>query len=65
LRGLEVGDVIVQHVRVPINPGAPAGRYALQAGLYSPDSMQRWIARTPASQQTDRIILSPIEITAP
>ena len=65
LRGLEVGDVIAQHVRVPINPDAPAGRYVLRAGLYSPDSMQRWIARTPASQQTDQIVLSPIEITAP
>ena len=65
LRGLEAGDVIVQHVRIPINPDAPAGRYVLQAGLYSPDSMQRWIARTPAGQHTDRIILSPIEITAP
>ena len=62
--GLEAGDVIVQHVRVPIKPDAPAGRYVLQAGLYSPDSMKRWNARTPTGQHTDRIILSPIEITA-
>jgi hypothetical protein len=65
LRGLAVGDVIVQHVRVPIKADAPAGPYALQAGLYSPDSMRRWTARTPAGQETDRIILSPVEITAP
>jgi 4-amino-4-deoxy-L-arabinose transferase-like glycosyltransferase len=65
VRGLEVGDVIAQHVRIPISPGAAAGRYALQAGLYSPDSMQRWIARTPVGKPTDRIMLSPIEITAP
>ena len=65
VRGLEVGDVIVQHVHIPIKPDAPVGQYMLEAGLYSPDSMQRWIARTPANQQADRIILSPIEITAP
>jgi len=65
LRGLEVGDVIVQHARVPIKPDTLAGRYVLQAGLYSPDSMRRWTARTPAGQEADRIILSPIEITAP
>jgi 4-amino-4-deoxy-L-arabinose transferase-like glycosyltransferase len=62
LRGLETGDVIVQHVRIPIRPDAPAGTYNLQIGLYATDSGQRWLAQTPAGQATDRVILSPIEI---
>jgi 4-amino-4-deoxy-L-arabinose transferase-like glycosyltransferase len=63
LRGLEVGDVIVQHVRIPIKPDATAGTYNLQIGLYATDSGQRWIAKTPAGQTTDRVILAPIEIS--
>ena len=62
LRGLEVGDVIVQHVRVPIKPDAAAGSYNLQVGLYATDSGQRWIAKTPSKQATDRVIVSPIEM---
>jgi len=63
LRGLEAGDVIVQHVRIPIKPDAAAGTYNLQVGLYATDSGQRWNARTPSGQATDRVILSPLEIT--
>jgi 4-amino-4-deoxy-L-arabinose transferase-like glycosyltransferase len=62
LRGLEVGDVIVQHVRIPIMPDAPAGIYNLQVGLYATDTGQRWTVHTPSGQETDRVILSPIEI---
>jgi len=63
LRGLEVGDVIVQHVRIPIKPDANAGTYNLQIGLYATDSGQRWIAKPPTGQATDRVILAPIEIS--
>ena len=65
LRGLEVSDVIVQHVRIRIKPDAPAGDYVLHIGLYSPDTLQRWTARTPAGQQSDRVILSSIHVQTP
>jgi hypothetical protein len=63
LRGLEAGDVIVQHVRIPIKSDAAAETYNLQVGLYATDRGQRWNAHTPSGQATDRVILSPIEIT--
>lgn len=61
LRGLETGDVIVQHVRVPVRSDASPGSYSLQLGVYAPDTMARWPLRSPGGG-ADRVMLSPIEI---
>ncbi len=65
LRGLEIGDMIVQHVSVPIKPDATPGAYVLQLGVYVPDTMTRWTVRSPIGASADRVILSSVEITSP
>ena len=43
LRGLEPGDLLVQHVPLSLPPETPAGEYRLLAGLYSPQNGQRLV----------------------
>ena len=62
LRGLEVGDVIVQHVTVPIKPDTSPGSYILQLGVYVPDTMTRWTVRLPSGDLADRVLLSSITV---
>jgi hypothetical protein len=64
LRGLEIGDVIVQRVRAPLNPDMTSGTYDVQLGVYSPDTMTRWLLRLPSGVTADRVLLSPVQITA-
>jgi hypothetical protein len=61
-RALEAGDVIVQHVRVPIKPDARPGAYRLQLGVYSTDDMLRWPVLAPSGAPADRVILTLLEI---
>ncbi|MFQ5400527.1 MAG: ArnT family glycosyltransferase [Anaerolineae bacterium] len=35
------GEIIVQHVELPVPPGAPPGAYRLRLGLFDPDSGDR------------------------
>ncbi|MEZ4644280.1 MAG: glycosyltransferase family 39 protein [Chloroflexota bacterium] len=35
------GDTIVQHVELPVPPGAPPGSYRLRIGLFNPDTGER------------------------
>jgi hypothetical protein len=44
--------------RVPIEPGAPAGRYKIEVGLYDAATG----ARLPLEDRTDSIILAEVEI---
>ncbi len=62
IRGLEVGDVIVHHVRIPIPSSTTPGRYRLQVGVYSPNTMLRWPTQAPDGTQVDRIWLSEVEV---
>ena len=62
VRGLEIGDVIVQHVRVPIQPDTLPGIYQLQLGVYSPDTMTRWPLRLSSGTTTDHLELTPITV---
>ncbi len=64
LRGLEIGDVIVQHVRVPLAPDVLPGTYNLELGVYSPDTMQRWPVRSSAlpNSSADRVLLTPVQV---
>jgi len=62
IRGLEIGDVIVQHVQVPIKPTVPPGTYLLQVGIYSTDTMTRWPIRTPTGASADRALLSSVTV---
>jgi hypothetical protein len=61
-RGLEIGDVIVQHVRVPIKADTPPGTYSMQLGVYSTDTMIRSTLRAPSGASADRVLLSPITV---
>ncbi len=57
---LHPGDVLLHVHRFTVAPDAPPGRYWLQLGLYNPDTM----ARLPlTSQETDRLLLTQIEVT--
>jgi hypothetical protein len=62
IRGLEIGDVIVQHVQVPIKLDAPTGAYRLQLGVYSPDTMTRWPLRLTSGATAEYVLLSPINV---
>ena len=62
IRGLEVGDVIVQHVRAPIKPDAAPGIYRLQLGVYFPDTMARWPLRLTSGSSTDALRLTDINV---
>jgi hypothetical protein len=61
-RGLEVGDVVVQHARIALQPDTPPGTYQVRLGLYSPDTGQRL---TVNGTSTDHVLLSPIRIAGP
>ena len=62
MRGLEIGDVIVQHVRVPIKTDALPGTYRLQIGVYSPDTMTRWPAQLASGATADHALVSPVSV---
>lgn len=61
IRGLEIGDIVVHHVRLSILPNATPGVYRLQLGLYSPHTMERYPVQTPDGT-FDRIWLSEVEV---
>jgi hypothetical protein len=44
------GDIILDRIRVPIDPGAPPGEYVLKAGLYSQDRDERLAVVDDANQ---------------
>src|SRR3990172_7667235 len=61
LSGLEPGDVIAQHVSVPVPAGPLAGHYLMTVGLYSPQPLERLTVRI-ADRATDRLDLGTITI---
>jgi hypothetical protein len=63
VRGLEVGDVVVHHVQIPIPADTAPGLYRLQVGLYSPNTMARWPVQTPDGT-IDRVWLPEVEVLA-
>ena len=62
IRGLEVGDIVVLHVRLAVAQDTPPGAHRLQIGLYSPDTMARWTVLTPAGESVDRLWLPEVEV---
>jgi hypothetical protein len=60
--GLETGDVVVQHVRIPVPDTFPTGSYRLQIGLYWQDTKVRWLAQTPGGTELDRVWLPEVEV---
>jgi hypothetical protein len=64
VRGLEIGDVVVHHVQIPIPAGTAPGLYRLQVGLYSPNTMARWPVQTPDGVTIDRVWLPEVEVLA-
>jgi len=61
IRGLEIGDVIVQQVRIPVPADTEPGSYRLQVGLYSPDTMVRWPMQAPGGA-SDRVWLPEVKV---
>jgi hypothetical protein len=62
IRGLEVGDVIVHHVRIPIPSETLPGAYRLQVGVYSRDTMRRWLVSLPDGTAIDRVWLPEVTV---
>jgi hypothetical protein len=62
VRGLEGGDVVVQHARLPLPGDVPPGRYRPQLGLYAPDTMARWPVSGSDDKIIDRIWLPEVEV---
>jgi hypothetical protein len=62
IRGLEVGDVVVHHVRVLVPPDTKLGAYRLQVGIYSRDTKVRWPVQLPDGATSDRVWLPEVEV---
>jgi hypothetical protein len=62
VRGLEVGDVVVHHVRILVPPDTKPGAYRLQLGLYSRDTKARWPVQLPDGTTSDRVWLPEVEV---
>ena len=62
VRGLEIDDIIVHHVRLPVPVDTEPGIYRLQIGVYSPDTMTRWPVQTPDGTVIHRVWLSEVEV---
>ena len=61
VRGLEIGDVIVQHVRIPVPAGTAPGLHRLQLGIYSPDTLVRWPMQA-SDGTSDRVWLPEVKV---
>ena len=62
LRGLLPGDVLVQNVEIQLPDDLPAGTYALNAGLYSPQNGQRLREPMRRPARLNRIDVQPVSI---
>ena len=62
IRGLEAGDVIVHHVRIPVPSETAPGAYRLQVGIYSRDTMVRWPVQLSDGTTVDRVWLPEVEV---
>ena len=62
LRGLEPGDVIVQHVEMDIAEGAAPKSYDLLVGVYSPQDWQRLVTAQ-GDATRDYAIIGAVEVT--
>jgi hypothetical protein len=60
--GLRPGDVLLHVHRFTVAPDAPPGRYWLQVGLYNPETLVRLPL---AGQDSDRLLLTQVEVAAP
>jgi len=53
-------DIIVQRHRLPLPEGAVADRYAVVAGAYWLDTMERWPVRMADGSEADRMVLTTV-----
>jgi hypothetical protein len=61
----QVGDVIVQRHRLQMPPDAPHGEYALYAGAYWADTLERWQVFQGELATGDQLLLSPVQVQLP
>lgn len=59
------GDVVVQIHTLIVKPGTGPGLYQLEIGLYNTDDLARWPVFEGGAPVADRLLLHPIEVTAP
>ncbi len=59
------GDRFLQIHRFSLKPDLPAGRYALEVGLYTRPDLTRLPILTDQGPAGDRIFLQPVEVTVP
>jgi 4-amino-4-deoxy-L-arabinose transferase-like glycosyltransferase len=62
--GWEAGEVVVDEYSLPIQPEAPAGRYAIFVGMYDPATMQRLPLEDEAGHRLpdDRLLLATVTV---
>ncbi|RMF28561.1 MAG: hypothetical protein D6759_15525, partial [Chloroflexi bacterium] len=59
------GDRFLQVHRFSLKPDLPAGRYALEVGLYTRPDLTRLLILTDQGPAGDRVFLQPVEVTVP
>jgi hypothetical protein len=65
LTTLEPGDIVIQSHVLKVDAAAPPGVYRLEVGLYNPVTMDRFKAHPLNLPDTDRIMLSSIQVRTP
>jgi len=63
VEGWREGDTILQAVSFEFPDDLPPGEYWLQTGVYNPATMKRLVVLVDGAPITDRILLSPMEVT--
>ena len=55
-------EVIVDPYEITVGENALPGRYVLEVGMYDPATVTRLPVRSPAGEDTDRVLLGRIEV---
>ena len=63
VEGWREGDIIFQVASFDLLPDLPPGQYWLQTGVYNPETMERLPVLMDGIPITDRVLLSPVEVT--
>ena len=58
----QVGEVIVQHVRVPLRPGTPPGQYRLRVGLFDEQTGERLLLLEDGQLAGSALTIDPVSL---
>jgi hypothetical protein len=60
--GWQWGDIIVQHVRLAVPTGVPAGDYQVEVGVYTAADGRRFVIFEGEEGVADRLLLQPVQV---